>query len=136
MQAQIQIQKPANWQDFEILCMRLWDRMWDCKEIKKNGRLGQEQHGVDIFVLKNGDSLYTGIQCKLKDDLTHSKLTKKEIDAEVAKALFYKNELKQLIFATTANKDAERLKIMLEKRIWSIYHEDFLRYICIRGKIL
>ena len=107
MQAQIQIPKPANWQDFEILCMKLWDRMWDCKEIKRNGRLGQEQHGVDIFVLKNGDSLYTGIQCKLKDDLTHRKLTKKEIDAEVEKALFYKNELKQLIFVTTAHKDAE-----------------------------
>lgn len=107
MQAPTQIQKPANWQDFETLCKDLWSRIWDCKEIKKNGHLGQDQHGVDIFILKNGDSFYTGIQCKLKDEHTHRKLTPKEIDAEVERAYYYKNELKQLIFATTANKDAK-----------------------------
>ncbi len=38
---------PANWQDFEDLCLKLWrPRLIDAK---KNGRSGQPQAGVDIF---------------------------------------------------------------------------------------
>ena len=52
MQAPTQIQKPANWQDFETLCMKLWGRIWDCADtIKKNGRAGQKQYGVDIYII-------------------------------------------------------------------------------------
>lgn len=36
MQVPTQIHKPANWQDFETLCMKLWGRIWDCADtIKK-----------------------------------------------------------------------------------------------------
>ncbi len=103
-----QIQKPANWQDFESLCKKLWGEIWECSDsIKKNGRNGQAQHGVDVYGIPKGENNYYGIQCKGKDEYTHSQLTKDEIDVEIDKAKKFKPSLKKLIFATTANKDAE-----------------------------
>lgn len=118
MQAQTQIHKPSNWQDFETLCMKLWGRIWDCADtIKKNGRAGQKQHGVDILGKKKGENLFSAIQCKGKDDYTNSKLTKKEIDAEIEKAHHYDGKLIRFIIATTANKDAEIEEYVMEKNI-------------------
>lgn len=108
MQAPTQIQKPANWQDFETLCMKLWGRIWDCTDIiTKNGRVGQKQHGVDIWGIKKGEQLYSAIQCKGKDEYTNSKLTREEIDTEIKKALHYNGQLTRFVIATTANKDAD-----------------------------
>ena len=43
------IRPPENWQDFETLCKKLFGEMWGCPNtIKKNGRSGQTQCGVDI----------------------------------------------------------------------------------------
>lgn len=98
--------KPINWQDFESLCKKLWSEVWDCDNIKKNGRAGQSQHGVDIYGIPNGKTKYYGIQCKGKDDYTKSVLTQSEIDGEINKALSFKPMLSRFIFATTANKDA------------------------------
>lgn len=118
MQAQTQIQKPANWQDFETLCMKLWGRIWDCADtIKKNGRAGQKQYGVDILGKKKGENLFSAIQCKGKDDYTNSKLTKKEIDTEIDNARHYDGKLIRFIIATTANKDAEIEEYVMEKNI-------------------
>jgi hypothetical protein len=50
MKAKKQLRKPENWQDFESLCKKLWGEIWNCPEIKKNGRKGQPQHGVDIYI--------------------------------------------------------------------------------------
>lgn len=108
MLAQKQIKKPENWQDFEKLCKKLWGEIWDCSaSIKRNGRSGQHQKGVDIYGIPKNENEYYGIQCKGKDDYTQSKLTKKEIDREIEKSLHFKPKLKELIFATTSNKDAE-----------------------------
>lgn len=41
MQAPKSLSKPLNWQDFEILCKKLWGEIWKRSEIKKNGRSGQ-----------------------------------------------------------------------------------------------
>ena len=49
---------------------------------------------------------YCDIQCKGKDDYANDQLTEGEIDTEIEKALGFEPELKLLIFATTANKDA------------------------------
>jgi hypothetical protein len=106
MKASQQLRKPENWPDFESLCKKLWGEIWNCPEIKKNGRQGQAQHGVDVYGIPDFDSDYYGIQCKGKDDYTHKQLTKNEIDGELAKALKFKPKLKKLYFATTANKDA------------------------------
>lgn len=40
---------PKNWQDFESLCHDLWKEIWKDPNAQKNGRSGQEQHGVDVF---------------------------------------------------------------------------------------
>ncbi len=102
-----QLPKPENWQDFESLCKKLWGEMWKIpNKIKKNGRSGQTQHGVDIYGIPKNENGYWGIQCKGKDLYTNAKLTKIEIDTEVEKAKEFKPELKVFIFATTSNKDA------------------------------
>lgn len=106
MIAPTQIRKPENWQDFEKLCTKLWGEIWKCQDsIKRNGRIGQEQHGVDIYGIPLGSKGYYGIQCKGKNDYANSTLTIKEIDSEIEKAKYFKPQLKQLIFATTASKD-------------------------------
>lgn len=98
--------KPENWQTFESLCKKLWGEIWDCPEIKKNGRSGQKQHGVDIYGIPNGQVSYFGIQCKGKDENTGKNLTEKEIYEEIEKAKNFEPKLKKLYFTTTANKDA------------------------------
>jgi hypothetical protein len=118
MKAPTQIRKPENWQDFEKLCKKLWGEIWDCSTtIKRNGRSGQKQYGVDIYGLPAGENQYRGIQCKGKDDYSKSKLTKNEIDKEISNALDFKPPLKELIFATTADKDVEIEQYIREKNI-------------------
>ena len=118
MIAPTQIRKPENWQDFEKLCKKLWGEIWNCPDtIKRNGRLGQSQRGVDVYGIPKGESHYYGIQCKGKNDYTNSSLTKKEIEDEIKKANEFKPALKSFIFATTANKDADIEEFVREKDI-------------------
>lgn len=117
MKASQQLRKPEHWQDFESLCKKLWGEIWNCPEIKKNGRQGQTQHGVDVYGIPDFDSDYYGIQCKGKDEYTHKQLTKDEIDDELKKALKFKPKLRKLYFATTANKDAKIEEYIREKNI-------------------
>lgn len=101
------IQKPENWQDFETLCKQLWGEVWRIPmKIKKNGRNGQPQAGVDVYGVPKGEMNYWGIQCKGKDDYANAKLTEKEIDKEIIKAQSFKPDLAVFIFATTMNKDS------------------------------
>ena len=110
MEGKLQLRKPENWQDFERLCKVLWGEIWECPDtIKRNGRQGQAQKGVDVYGIKKGECVYRGIQCKGKDDYTNSQLTESEIDNEIAKALLFTPKLKSFYFATTANKDADVL---------------------------
>lgn len=117
MKVGLQLRKPQNWQDFETLCKKLWGEIWECPEIKKNGRAGQNQHGVDIFGIPKGEAQYYGIQCKGKDEYTHKQLTKEEIDREVKRAKNFHPPLKKLYFVTTANKDSETEKIVRMKDV-------------------
>ena len=108
MIAPTQMKKPSNWQDFEKLCKLLWGEIWGCEDtIKRHGRQGQNQHGVDVFAFVEKYGGYCGIQCKGKDDYTNAQLTEKEIDTEIKNALDFEPELKLFVFATTANKDAK-----------------------------
>lgn len=107
MEAKKQLRKPENWEDFESLCKKLWGEIWHCKEIKKNGRSGQIQNGVDIYGIPKGENSYYGIQCKGKDDYSHKQLSKNEIDMEIQLAKLFTPKLAKLFFATTANKDSK-----------------------------
>lgn len=112
------LRKPINWQDFESLCKKLWGEIWEISnKIKKNGRLGQYQSGVDIYGIPKNENEYWGIQCKGKDDYTHAKLTIKEIDEEIKKAFQFQPKLKVFIIATTANKDSEIEEYVRKKDI-------------------
>lgn len=116
MIAPTQLKKPSNWQDFEKLCKLLWGEIWDCPDsIKRYGRQGQNQHGVDIYAYVEKYNGYCGIQCKCKDEYTHAQLKEDEIDEEIGKALAYEPPLKLLLFATTANKD-EKIERYIRKK--------------------
>ena len=126
MEAKTQLRKPENWQDFERLCKVLWGEIWECPDtIKRNGRQGQAQKGVDIYGIKKGECVYRGIQCKGKDDYTNSQLTESEIDKEIAKALLFTPKLKSFYFATTANKDAHIEEYIRNKNLESISNGGF-----------
>lgn len=126
MEAKTQLRKPENWQDFERLCKVLWGEIWKCPDtIKRNGRQGQAQKGVDIYGIKKGECVYRGIQCKGKDDYTNSQLTESEIDNEIAKALLFTPKLKSFYFATTANKDAHIEEYIRNKNLESISNGEF-----------
>lgn len=102
------IEKPKNWQDFESLCKKLWGEIWGIpNKIKKNGRLGQEQAGVDVYGIPKNETKYWGIQAKGKDENIKAKLTEKEIITEIQKAKTFKPELEVYIIATTQNKDSK-----------------------------
>lgn len=101
------IPPPENWQDFESLCKKLFGELWQCEHtIKKNGRLGQSQAGVDVYARPKNESEYFGIQCKGKDNFLEKRLTPDEIDKEIEKAKAFQPALKTFVIATTAVKDA------------------------------
>jgi len=107
MKAPLTLRRPSNWQDFETLCKVLWGEIWNCPEIKKNGRNGQAQHGIDISGNPFGGNDYYGIQCKGKNEYTNNQFTEKEITKEIENAKNFKPPLKKLYFATTAEKDVK-----------------------------
>lgn len=119
MEAPKTLRRPANWQDFETLCKKLWGEIWNCAEIQKNGRLGQEQSGVDIFGIPNLEEEYFGIQCKGKSEYNdrHPQFTEKEIDDEIEKAKSFTPKLKKLYFATTALNDSKIQAYIRQKNI-------------------
>lgn len=126
MEGKLQLRKPENWQDFERLCKVLWGEIWECPDtIKRNGRQGQAQKGVDVYGIKKGEHAYRGIQCKGKDDYTNSQLTETEIDNEIAKALLFTPKLKSFYFATTANKDAQVEEYIRKKNLESLSNGGF-----------
>lgn len=125
MKAAQTLRKPENWQDFESLCKKLWGEIWKCSEIKKNGRAGQNQHGVDVYGIPKDEKEYFGIQCKGKDEYTHKQLTVQEIDDEIKKAKSFNPKLKKFYFATTAVKDAYIEEIIRLRNIEHINQDIF-----------
>lgn len=117
MKASQSLRRPNNWQDFETLCKKLWGEIWHCSEIKKNGRAGQAQNGVDIYGIPSGETTYFGIQCKGRDEYSGKQFTEAEITEEIGKAQNFKPQLKKLYFATTAVKDAKIEEFVREKNI-------------------
>lgn len=101
----IQLLPPASWDDFETLAFQLWRAMWNDHNAMRHGRSGQPQHGVDIYGCPMWGRQVEGVQCKGKDNLTHKKLTKRELRAEVKKATEFKPRLSSFVMATTAPRD-------------------------------
>lgn len=93
---------PANWQDFQILTLRLVEQMCEPTTVREYGRQGQRQDGVDVYGEMPGE-LHLGVQCKqMKPD---KKLTLQLIQNEADAALAFKPDLNVFIIATTLAED-------------------------------
>lgn len=120
------LRKPKNWQDFELLCKKLLGEIWECpNNIKRNGRIGQKQNGVDICAIPKGERDYFGIQCRCKDENLNSELTEDEIDQIVADAINFEPKLKSLFIVSTTTKDSKIEKYVRQKNITSLKNNLF-----------
>ncbi len=104
MSRPIQLPPPANWQDFESLCLELYSAEWDPGSAQLIGVGGQTQKGVDISGTLDGKVV--GVQCKLRDQWSSRPVTIGQVQKEVAKASRFAPQLDQYIIATTARRDA------------------------------
>jgi len=103
----LQIPKPKNWIKFEELCHALFAEIWGDPLAQRNGRTGQQQHGVDVFGRSRRDPAgLLGVQCKGKDDSLYAAATTQEFDRELAKADHFQPTLSGWTLATTAADDA------------------------------
>lgn len=100
--------KPKNEADFERMCKLVYGAVFHDPRPKINGRKGQSQFGVDVYVNDSTDGGRIGIQCK-KYCLT--KLTFKHVKTEVDEADKAKLPIKLLLIATTSESDS---KLLLE----------------------
>jgi hypothetical protein len=62
------IPAPKDWQAFERKIRLLFEHSLGDPHTQNNGRIGQPQHGVDVYGRRGGPSgHYVGVQCKGKD---------------------------------------------------------------------
>ena len=97
-----ELQKPLNEGDFENMCAQIYGVVFGDKLPKKNGRRGQAQRGVDVYVRRPGGGTI-GVQCK---KYTRTKLTWDHVLAEVKEAEDGKQPIATLLIATTSDSDA------------------------------
>jgi hypothetical protein len=81
---ELQIPPPKYWQQFENLCLSIFQEVWRCPTAQQNGRQGQPQQGTDIWGADDG--ALVGVQCKGKDAGFGATLSKQELRDEVDKA--------------------------------------------------
>lgn len=92
------------------MCAQVYGVVFDDRTPKMNGRRGQGQGGVDVFVKESGVGR-VGIQCK---KYALQPLKWKDVEDEVGKADKHGTPIKKLILATTAPSDAPLLKKVQE----------------------
>jgi hypothetical protein len=93
---------PANWQDFQILTLRIVEQMCDPTTVREYGRPGQRQHGVDVYGEMPG-GFHLGVQCK--EMKAGKKLSLKLIQDEADDALAFNPDLNLFVIATTSVED-------------------------------
>ncbi|MEC5406612.1 hypothetical protein VOM14_13740 [Paraburkholderia sp. MPAMCS5] len=115
-----QIPPPKSWERFEDLTRALFAAVWKAPLAQKNGRSGQQQHGVDVYGTPEvAPGKNFGVQCKGKNNGYGAKATIAEFDAELTKAEKFKPTLGHWTFATTAPNDAtlqEYARLVSERR--------------------
>jgi len=116
-----QVPPPKSWEKFEDLTRALFAAVWMTPFAQKNGRSGQQQHGVDVYgTPQTTPDKNFGVQCKGKNEGYGAKVTIVEFDAELAKAEKFKPTLGHWTFATTAPNDArlqEHARLVSEQRV-------------------
>ena len=118
---------PATWQRFEELCADTFAAEWRDPGLVRYGRTGQKQLGVDILAA-HGTAWPIGLQCKQKTRWPPKKLTTRDIDDEVTKALQFTPKLEAFFILTTAETDitttnhaANLTKAHKKKRLFPVY---------------
>lgn len=101
---QFEIVKPTDDSAFEDMCARIYGELFGDMLPKINGRRGQAQGGVDVFV--NSPTGRLGIQSKRYID---GALTRQMVEKELERAEKKKVPIVKLIVATTAAADATLL---------------------------
>jgi hypothetical protein len=96
---------PKNWQDFEMLCHKLWRDIWADPHAQRNGRQGQSQQGVDIWGKPIWSDFYEGVQCKDKNGNLGAILSTTELTDECIKAIDFQSKITSYTVATTAPRD-------------------------------
>jgi tetratricopeptide (TPR) repeat protein len=97
-----EIKKPLDWQQFQRSCVFLYREVLKDPHIQEYGRNGQDQHGIDILGRRNGNPNHlVGIQCRREE----KPLKKKKILEDCRAALALGPELKEIVFACTAEND-------------------------------
>lgn len=98
------IRIPRNHADFESKSVILFRILLEDPGVKKLGRSGQKQFGIDLIGYRKEDlKRPVGIQCKKKKP--GETLTAKEVRDEVKKALKYNPRIVEYIIVTTAEDD-------------------------------
>lgn len=105
-----EVPPPKNEADFERMCAHVYGVVFDDRMPKMNGRRGQVQGGVDVFVKEAGVGR-VGIQCK---KYMMKSVKWDDVVDEVGKADKHGTPIKKLILATTAPNDAALLKKVQE----------------------
>lgn len=93
---------PANWQDFQVLTLRLVEQVCDPITVHEYGRQGQRQDGVDVYGEMFG-GLHLGVQCKQIQP--GKQLTMKLIQLEADRARSFVPALDTFVVATTLPED-------------------------------
>lgn len=90
---------------FEDLCRDLFKAEYPEAHIAPNGRPGQGQQGVDLYI-NRGQNGYLGIQCKCRSENTDRARLAAELKLELEKARDFKPPLARYLIATTLKRDA------------------------------
>ena len=102
----VQIPKPKQWDEFEILVWDLFRMEWRDPTAVRHGRTGQRQQGVDIYGRPDVSLGLVGLQVKGKNQGFDSQLTKREMELEIENAREFTPALERLVFVTSAPRDA------------------------------
>lgn len=102
---QFEISKPTDEAAFEDMCARIYGTVFSDPLPQTNGRRGQAQGGIDVFI--DAPDGRIGIQCK---KYANGALKFKHVVHEVSEADNANTPIIQLIVATTATSDAGLLR--------------------------
>jgi len=105
---------PANWQDFEGLCLDLLCEIYGIDQVQKYGRPGQEQSGIDIIIGPDPKNDWIGVQCKKKEVYPEKHLSESEVQREVTNATAFKPTISQYIIVTSAPRDKKIQDLAME----------------------
>lgn len=114
---------PRDEQVFEDLCLDLFRALWGTAQLY--GRRGHEQKGIDLYGKDGGE--HVAVQCKKRE----GKLSREDIEKDVASARAHDPPFRKLYFATTAPRDpklqdyARGLDAPFEVEIW--FWDDLVR---------